>query len=79
MSMKSTLQDMLLGKLQRERQVVTVFITNGFRTSGRITGFDQHTIVLEIRGEQQIISKHAVSTITPSQPVDLDNLREEAR
>ena len=79
MSMKSTLQDKLLDKLREERQVVTVFVTNGFQMKGRITGFDQYTIVLEIRGEQQIVYKHAVSTIAPSQPIDLDTLREEAR
>lgn len=74
---KSSLQDVVLAKLQEERQVVTVVIRNGYQMKGRITAFDQSVIVLEIKSEQNIIYKHAVSTIIPGHPIDLDSLREE--
>lgn len=76
---KKTLQYYILAKLQEERQAVTVFTTNGFQMKGRITAFDQDMIVVEIRNEQQFIYKHAVSTIVPACPIDLDGLREEER
>lgn len=78
MSEKNSLQDVVLAKLQEERQVLTVFTTNGFQMKGRITAFDQFVIVVEIRGEQQIVYKHAVSTIAPSRLVDLDGWKVEA-
>lgn len=77
MAKKNNLQDVILTKLRRERQVVTVFITNGFQMKGRITAFDQFTLVLDVKGEQQILYKHAVSTIVPDSPLDLDGWREE--
>ena len=77
MSKKNNLQDILLTKLRRERRVVTLFTTNGFQMKGRITAFDQFTLVLEIKDTQQIVYKHAVSTIVPDKPVDLDDWREE--
>lgn len=79
MSKKIDLLDLLLARLQEERQVVTVIITNGFQMKGRITGFDDFVVVLEIRKEQKIVCRHAISTITPDRPIDLDSLREEER
>lgn len=75
--MNNNFQDRILSKLQQERQAVTVFVTNGFQMKGRITGFDRRTIMLEIRGEQQLVFKHAISTIQLGTPVDLDGLRGE--
>lgn len=68
---KATIQERILSKLQQERQVVTVIITNGYQLKGRITGFDDLIIVVEIRNEQQIVYRHAISTITPDKPIDL--------
>lgn len=75
--MTNNLLTMLLSKLQQEHQVVTVIITNGYQLKGRITGFDDLVVVVEIRRAQQIVYRHAISTITPGEPVDLDSLREE--
>ncbi len=71
------LQDLVLTKLRQERRVVTVFTTNGFQMRGRITAFDQFTLVLEIRDTQQIVYKHAISTIAPDPAVNLSEWREE--
>lgn len=75
--MNNRLHNAILGKLCQERQVVTLFTINGFQTKGRITAFDETVVVMEIRKEQQIVYRHAISTITPAEPVDLDALREE--
>ena len=50
---------------------MTVFLVNGFQMRGVITGFDPFVIVLFSEGRQQMIYKHAVSTITPSVPLRL--------
>ena len=64
-------QDIFLNQARRERTMLTVFLMNGFQMRGVITGFDQFVILLQSDGRQQMIYKHAVSTITPSSPVKL--------
>lgn len=76
--MKNNLHNAILDKLRQERQVVTLFTINGFQMRGRVTGFDDTVVAMEIRGEQQIVYRHAISTIAPGRPIDLDALREEA-
>jgi len=71
----NNLQDRILSRLQQERQVVTVIITNGFQMKGRITGFDETIVAVEIRNEQYFIYKHAVSTIAPDRAIDLEDLK----
>lgn len=51
--------------------MLTVFLMNGFQMRGIITGFDQFVIMLQSDGRQQMIYKHAVSTMTPATPVHL--------
>lgn len=75
--MNNRLHNTILDKLRQERQVVTLFTVNGFQMKGRITAFDETIVVMEIRKEQQIVYRYAISTITPAKPVDLDTLREE--
>ena len=67
----NNLQDIFLTQVRRDRLNVTAFLMNGFQMRGRVTGFDAFTVVLMTDGKQQMIYKHAVSTITPSSPVKL--------
>ena len=64
-------QDIFLNQARRERTPLTVFLMNGFQMRGVITGFDSFVILLHADGKQQMIYKHAVSTITPSVPIRL--------
>ena len=64
-------QDIFLNQARRERTMLTVFLMNGFQMRGVITGFDAFVILLQSDGKQQMIYKHAVSTMTPSVPVRL--------
>ena len=68
---KRNLQDLLLSKLRRSRMGATVFLVNGFQIRGEIRGFDAFVVVLDSDGRQQIIYKHAISTIAPVRSVDL--------
>ena len=71
MTKTNNLQDIFLTQARRERRRVTMFLMNGFQMRGYITGFDAFTVVLNSDGKQQIIYKHAISTIVPERPIPL--------
>ena len=58
-------QDMILNQVRRESISVTVYLTNGFQIRGIVRGFDNYVILLESEGKQQMVYKHAVSTVVP--------------
>lgn len=70
MQTKANLQDIFLIKAKRDKLPVTVFLMNGFQLRGVITGFDAFAVVLDTDGKQQLIYKHAISTVVPVRPVD---------
>lgn len=72
MSKAINLQDLLLNQLRRDRVPVTVFLTNGFQIKGTVRGFDNFVVLLESEGKQQMIYKHAISTVCPSKSVNLN-------
>ena len=78
MTKTNNLQDIFLTQARRERRSVTMFLMNGFQMRGCITGFDAFTVVLNSDGKQQIIYKHAISTIVPERPVPLTELGEDS-
>lgn len=65
------LQDLFLNDVRKERQLVTVFLMNGFQMKGVVTGFDSFVVCLVTEGRQQMIYKHAISTVVPARPVKL--------
>ena len=65
MSDQLTLQDSILKEVLREKVPVTLFLMNGFQLRGIITGFDSFVVVLVSEGKQQMIYKHAISTLVP--------------
>lgn len=67
----NNLQDIFLAQARRERRQVTVFLVNGFQMRGLITGFDAFVVALTSDGKQQVIYKHAISTIVPERPIPL--------
>ena len=71
MQRTETYQDTFLNQARKERTPLTVFLVNGFQMRGIITGFDAFVIVLVSEGRQQMIYKHAISTIAPSVPLRL--------
>ena len=66
------LQDQFLNLLRKNKVPVTMFLVKGVKLQGIITWFDNFSILLRRDGQSQLVYKHAVSTIMPSQPIDAD-------
>ena len=69
MSEAVNLQDAILREVRRDRVPVTLFLMNGFQLRGIVTGFDSFVVVLVTDGRQQMIYKHAISTLAPIRPL----------
>lgn len=76
MSHKSNLQEIFLTRARKQNVPVTVFLVNGFQLRGNVTGFDSFTVVLDSDGKQQVIYKHAISTIVPLRAISLQETEE---
>ena len=70
------LQDAFLAAARRSEIPVTAFLVNGFQMRGVISGFDSFTVALTAEGKQNLIYKHAISTIRPVRSVDLTEWEE---
>jgi host factor-I protein len=66
----ANLQDVFLNHLRREKMPVTMFLVKGVKLQGIVTWFDNFSILLRRDGQSQLVYKHAISTIMPSQPID---------
>jgi host factor-I protein len=66
------LQEVFLTKACRAGTLVTVFLMNGFQMHGVVAGYDSFVVFLDSEGKQQMIYKHAISTIIPMRPIDLN-------
>ncbi len=71
MTSSNNLQEVFLSRAVRSRMPVTMFLMNGYQMRGVITGFDAFVVVLNTEGRQQVIYKHAISTIAPERPIEL--------
>ena len=69
MAETNNLQEAILQEVRRDRVPVTLFLMNGFQLRGVITGFDNFVVVLVSDGKQQMIYKHAISTLAPMRPL----------
>ena len=69
MSDAINLQDAILKEVRRDKVPVTLFLMNGFQLRGIVTGFDSFVVVLVSDGKQQMIYKHAISTLAPIRPL----------
>ena len=67
----SSLQDNFLIQARKDGVPVTLHLVNGFQLKGLVKSFDNFTIVIDSMGKQQMIYKHAISTITPARTVSL--------
>lgn len=71
------LQDAFLNVVRQQGQVITVILMNGYQMRGIIRGFDRFIVILESDRRQQMVYKHAISTMIPSQRVEFYTRREE--
>ena len=65
-------QDAFLCAARRLAARVTVFLMNGYQMRGVITAFDPYVVVVVSDGKQQVIYKHAISTIAPEHPLEIE-------
>lgn len=72
MSKGINLQDLFLNQIRKENSPITIYLVSGVQLKGNVKGFDNFTVVLESDGKQQLIYKHAISTIIPSRPVNFN-------
>ena len=68
---KQNLQDTFLNAIRKGKIPVTIFLVNGVKLQGVITWFDNFCVLLRRDGQSQLVYKHAISTVMPSQPVQL--------
>lgn len=71
MNKSINLQDVFLNQARKEKISVTIFLTNGFQFKGTIKGFDGFTVIMDCDGKQQLVYKHAISTIIPVKPISI--------
>lgn len=76
MSKGHSLQEPFLNALRRERIPVSIYLVNGIKLQGQIDSFDQFVVVLR-NAVNQMIYKHAISTVVPSRNVNLHELEDE--
>ena len=65
------LQDIFLNTVRKNRVPLTIFLVNGVKLTGVVTSFDSFCVLLRRDGQAQLVYKHAISTIMPSQPISL--------
>lgn len=68
---RQNLQDTFLNAVRKGRTPLTIFLVNGVKLQGVVTWFDNFCVLLRRDGHSQLVYKHAISTIMPTQPVQL--------
>jgi len=63
------IQDSFLNNARKEKGLITIYLLSGVKLSGRIKSFDKYSLVLETNNQEQLIFKHAISTVVTIRPV----------
>src|ERR1044072_5556821 len=61
---QNTIQDSFLNSARKERSNVTIYLMSGVKLTGRIKSFDKYSVILEAGAQEQLIFKHAISTVS---------------
>ena len=65
------LQDAFLNQARKDKIPVTIFLTNGYQFKGMVNGFDSYIVILDCDGKQNLVFKHAISTIIPYKTISI--------
>jgi len=68
MEKQQNIQDGFLNSLRKEKSLVTIYLMSGVKLTGRIRSFDKFAVILDSNGMEQLIFKHAISTVLLSRP-----------
>lgn len=71
MNKNLNLQDVFLNQARKEKVAVTIFLMNGYQFKGIVKGFDSYIVILDCEGKQNVVYKHAISTIAPVRPINV--------
>ncbi len=71
MNKNMNLQDVFLNQVRKDKMPATFILTNGFQFKGVVKGFDSYVVILESEGKQELVFKHAISTIIPTKPISI--------
>jgi host factor-I protein len=63
------IQDSFLNNARKEKGLVTIYLLSGVKLSGRIKSFDKYSLVLETNNQEQLIFKHAISTVVTTRAI----------
>jgi len=63
------IQESFLNNARKDKTFLTIYLMSGVKLSGRIKSFDKYSVVLEANNQEQLIFKHAISTVVVSKPV----------
>ncbi|HWE51831.1 MAG TPA: RNA chaperone Hfq [Bryobacteraceae bacterium] len=63
------IQDSFLNNARKEKGLITIYLLSGVKLSGRIKSFDKYSLVLETNNQEQLIFKHAISTVVTMRPI----------
>ncbi len=69
---KNNVQDSFLDYLYEKKTPTTIFLVNGVKLQGIIARYDQFSVLLHRDGHVQLVYKHAISTVMPNVPVDME-------
>lgn len=71
MNKSINLQDVFLNQARKDRIPVTIYLVNGFQFKGTVKGFDNYIVILDCEGKQNLVYKHAISTIMPIKAIPI--------
>lgn len=75
---KQNVQDVFLNFVRKNKTPITIFLVNGVKLQGFISGFDNFCVLLRRDGHVQLVYKHAISTVMPAHPIQLYEGAQEA-
>jgi host factor-I protein len=70
------LQDIFLNAAKKDKTAITIYLMNGVPIKGKVLSYDNFTILIEVDKKQNLIYKHAISTILPLKPIPYKNIEE---
>jgi host factor-I protein len=65
------LQDIFLNQARKEKIPITIFLVSGYQFKGLVKGFDNYIVILDCDGKQNMVYKHAISTIVPTKTISI--------
>lgn len=65
------IQDIFLNSVRKDKAVVTIYLLSGVKLTGKVKSFDKYSVILETNNQDQLIFKHAISTVAPGKSYPL--------